>query len=111
MRLERIFIYRLFRVLRWILPVLVVVLVAVPVRNYVTGRIPKLDSLGSVRKLPAGVSVHTEGFTYSRTEGGKTKFTVRAKQQVGYKGDKYMLEDVDVVVFGETEKDPPRTIR
>src|SRR5215831_15412738 len=111
MRLKRIFIHRVFRLLRWVLPVLVIALVAIPVRNYVTGRVPKLDSLVSVRKLPSGVSLHTEGFTYSRTEGESTKFTVRAKQQVGYKGDKYMLEDVDVVVFGETEKDPPRNIR
>ena len=44
-----------------------------------------------VPKLPGGVSVRTDGFTYSRTEAGQTKFTIHAKQSLGFKDDKYIL--------------------
>ena len=30
------------------------------------------------KTLPKNLDVRTEGFTYSRTEGGKTLFTIRA---------------------------------
>jgi LPS export ABC transporter protein LptC/lipopolysaccharide transport protein LptA len=93
------------------LPILVVALLAVLLRNYLESRVPNLASGTAVRRLPSGVSVHTEGFTYSQTEGGRTRFTVRAKQQVGYENNRYILEDVDVFVFGDTEKDPTRTVQ
>src|ERR1043165_4508033 len=111
MRLERIFTHRLIRAFRVVLPALVLVLVAIPAWNYLARRAQKtgLPALG--RKLPNGVSVHTEGFTYSQTVGGRTQFTVHAKQSVGSKDNKYALEDVDVTVFGAADTDPTRKIR
>jgi LPS export ABC transporter protein LptC/lipopolysaccharide transport protein LptA len=110
MRLERIFTHRLISALRLVLPIFVLALAAIPAWNYFAKRVPKSNvKLG--RQLPTGVSVHTEGFTYARTEGGRTVFIVHARQSLGYKDNKYMLEDVDVTVNGSTEKDPPKTIR
>jgi len=110
MRLERVFTHRVIRFLRVVLPILVIVLVAIPAWNYYARRVQKADSPRTGAKLPSGVSVRTEGFTSARTEGGRTQFTVRARQSLGYKDDKYILQDVDVTVYGATERDPARNI-
>ena len=110
MRLERIFTHRVVRLLQLTLPILVIVLVAIPAWNYYSRRVQKAGSPRVGIKLPSGVSVRTEGFTYSVTEGARTKFTVHAKQSLGYQDDKYILQDVDVTVYGATEQEPARTI-
>jgi LPS export ABC transporter protein LptC/lipopolysaccharide transport protein LptA len=111
MRLERIFTHRLVRALQVILPILVLVLVAIPAWNYFIRHSQDSSAVRADRRLPNGVSVHTDGFTFSQTEGGRTSYTVRAKTYLGVKDNKSMLEDVDVTVYGATEKDPTRTIR
>ncbi len=111
MHLERIFTHRLIRLLRVLLPILVVTLVAIPAWNYLAKRTHKSEPPGFGRRLPSGVSAHTEGFTSSRTEGGKTVFTVRAKTSLGFKDNKGMLEDVDLTIYGATERDPARKVR
>jgi len=111
MRLERIFTHRLVRALQVLLPILVVVLVAIPAWNYFVRHSPGSSAVKADRRLPTGVSVHSDGFTFSQTEGGRTSYTVRAKTYLGVKDNKSMLEDVDVTVYGATEKDPTRTIR
>jgi LPS export ABC transporter protein LptC/lipopolysaccharide transport protein LptA len=110
MRLERVFLYQVLRILRGALPVILLAFIAIPAWNYVTQKVRGTDSRAA-RRLPSGVSVHTEGFSYSRTEGGRTQFIVHAKQSVAYKDNKYMLEDVNVTVFGNTEQEPARNIR
>ena len=112
MGLERLFIHRLVRILRIVLPLLVVALAAVPAWNYLVRRAQQTsESLRRGTQLPRNVSVHTEGFTFSRTEGGKTLFTIHAKSNLGLKGNKGVLEDVDVIVYGSTENEPPKKIR
>jgi len=111
MRLKRIFTHRVIRLLQVTLPILVVVLVAIPAWNYYGKRVHKGVSPRIGTKLPRGVSVRSDGFSYSRTDGGRTKFTVHAKQSLGYEDDKYILQDVDVLVYGATERDPTRNIR
>ena len=109
--LERVFTHHLVRVLRVILPIVVVALVVVPGWNYLTRRAEKSEAARRRVQLPKDVSVHTEGFTLSRTEGGRTLFTVHAKSNLGFKDNKGILEDVDVTVYSSTENEPPRTIR
>jgi LPS export ABC transporter protein LptC/lipopolysaccharide transport protein LptA len=111
MRLERVFTHRVIRLLQVTVPVLVVVLVTISVWNYYGRRVQRGGSSKVATKLPRGVSVRSDGFSYSRTEGGRTKFTVHAKQSLGYEDDKYILQDVDVLVYGATERDPTRNIR
>lgn len=108
--LERVFTYRLIRWLRWTIPLLVLVLVAIPAWNYVMRVAQRTSPPKSGRPLPVNVSVHTEGFTFSKTEGKRTIFTVHAKSNLGFKDKKGLLQDVDVIVYGATEKDPVRNI-
>jgi LPS export ABC transporter protein LptC/lipopolysaccharide transport protein LptA len=111
MRLERVFTHRIVRLLQVILPVFVLALIAVPAWNYYAKRALKTDAPRGGIKLPSGVSVRTDGFTYSTSEGGRTRFVVNAKQSLGFKDEKYVLKDVDVTVFGEKPEDPTRKIR
>src|SRR5437016_2251900 len=111
MRLERIFIHRFVRLLRVLLPLVVLALAAVPAWNYLARRAQKFDSIRRGTQLPRDVSVHTEGFSFSRTAGGRTLFTVHAKSNLGFKDNKGVLEDVDVTVYGSMENEPPKTVR
>src|SRR5262249_42427860 len=107
-----IFTHRVIRFLQVTLPILVVVLVAIPAWNYYGKRVHKAVSPRIGTKLPRGVSVRSDGFSYSRTDGGRTKFTVHAKQSLGYEDDnKYIRQEVDVVVHGATERPPPQNTR
>src|SRR2546421_5138762 len=111
MRLERVFIHRLVRILRFVLPLVVLALAAVPAWNYLARRAQKSDVIRRGAQLPRNVSVHTEGFTLSRTAGGKTLFTVHAKSNLGFKDNKGVLEDVDVIVYPTNAGEAPKTIR
>ena len=111
MRLQRVFIHRLVRLLRVLLPLVVLALAAVPAWNYLARRAQKSDSIRRGTQLPRDVSVHTEGFTFSRTAGGRTLFTVHAKSNLGFKDNKGLLEDVNVTIYGATGNEPPKTIR
>src|SRR5438477_8844701 len=111
MPLERLFTHRLIRVLRVLLPFVVLALAAVPAWNYLARRAEKSNGARRGVQLPRDVSVHTQGFTFSRTAGGRTLFTVHAKSNLGFKDNKGVLEDVDVTVYGATANEPPKTIR
>jgi LPS export ABC transporter protein LptC/lipopolysaccharide transport protein LptA len=110
MRLERIFRHRIIRLLRLVLPILVLALIAIPAWNFYARRVQRNDSPRSGVKLPSGVSVRTEGFNYERSEGGRPQFTVRARQSLGYKDEKYILQDVDVTIYGTTDQDFDRQV-
>jgi LPS export ABC transporter protein LptC/lipopolysaccharide transport protein LptA len=110
-RLERLFTHRLVRLFRVVLPLVVISLIAIPTWNYFGKLRQKPATARQGRQLPSGVSVHTDGFKFSQTEKGRTSYIVRAKTYLGVKDNKSMLEDVDVTVYGATEKDPTRTIR
>jgi LPS export ABC transporter protein LptC/lipopolysaccharide transport protein LptA len=111
MRLERLFTHRLIRILRVLLPVVVIALAVIPGWNYLARRVQNPESVRRAPQLPRNVSMHTEGFTFSRTAGGKTLFTVHAKSNLGFKDNKDVLEDVDVIVYPATANDQPKTIR
>jgi len=110
MRLERILTHRLLGVLRLVIPLVVLVLIAIPAWNYLTRRV-RTEPPKVTKDLPKNLDVRTEGFKYSRTEGGKTLFTIRANTTLGYKDNRYQLEDVDVTVNGQTPTEAPKRIR
>ncbi len=110
MPLERIFIHRLIRLLRVAIPILLAAFIAIPAWNYVSRRGQK-SQLQRAEELPNNLATRTEGFTFSRTEGGKTLFTIHARTNFGFKDNKYMGEDVDVTVYGTTENESARRIR
>lgn len=53
------------------------------------------------KKMGVDVKQSTEGFTLSKSEGGRTLFTISAKKAVQYeKGSRAELHDVSILVYG-----------
>ncbi|MCI0356189.1 MAG: hypothetical protein L0099_14295, partial [Acidobacteria bacterium] len=53
------------------------------------------------KKLGVDIQQSTEGFTLSKSEGGRTLFTVKASKAVQFKsGGRAALKDVNIVVYG-----------
>ncbi len=53
------------------------------------------------KRLGVGIQQSTEGFTLSKSEGGRTLYTVRASKAVQFKsGGRAELKDVSIVVYG-----------
>jgi len=89
------------RLRRWI-AVLALVAVAVVAGFYVRAR---LEMRRALRNLPAKVGVNiqqsSEGFTLSKSEGGRTLFTIHAAKATQFKqGGRAALHDVRIVVYG-----------
>src|SRR5947209_5190355 len=56
---------------------------------------------GIVRKIPSDIAQSTKGFTFSKSEGGRTLFTVHASQAEQFKaGGRAELHDVNIVIYG-----------
>ena len=79
------------------------ILVAVLVAGfYFYGRMRVRRAIGDVPKnLGINIQQSTQGFTLSKSEGGRTLFTIHASRAVQYKeGGKAELRDVSIVVYG-----------
>ncbi|MGH9524457.1 MAG: LPS export ABC transporter periplasmic protein LptC, partial [Terriglobales bacterium] len=88
--------------LRWWFAALAVALLAIVTGFYFYGRY-RLRSV--VRKIPQNIGINiqqsTTGFTFSKSEGGRTVFTIHASQAVQYKGGgRAQLKDVQIIVYG-----------
>src|SRR5947209_6165938 len=81
------------------------------VRNSQTSNGPMPSNANCPSIFMRVASVHTEGFTVSRTAGGKTLFRVPADTNIGLKNNMGVLEDVDVIIYPATANEQPKTIR
>ncbi len=53
------------------------------------------------QKLGIEIQQSTQGFSFSKSEGGRTLFTIRASKAVQYKdGGRATLQDVNIIVYG-----------
>ncbi|MDT8068885.1 MAG: LPS export ABC transporter periplasmic protein LptC [Terriglobia bacterium] len=53
------------------------------------------------QKLGVEIQQSTQGFSFSKSEGGRTLFTIRASKAVQYKdGGRAELQDVNIIVYG-----------
>jgi len=91
--------------LRWWFAAGAVSLVVVVAGFYIAGKLRAVRELrGLPDKLGVEIQQSTEGFSLSKSEGGRTLFTVRASKAISYKkGGKAELHDVDIVVYGRKE--------
>src|SRR5947199_81892 len=79
--------------------VLVVLIVAA---FYLRGLLKAKRELGTtLRKIPSEIAQSTKGFTFSKSEGGRTLFTIHASQAEQFKeGGRAELHDVNIVIYG-----------
>lgn len=111
MRLQRLFTHRLVRILRLVLPVVVVVLIGITAWSYWTRLRDKPAPAQKPEPLPKELVLKTDDFNFSKTEGNRTLFTIHAKTNLGTSDEKNMLQEVDLTIFGDKDGDPPRSVR
>jgi lipopolysaccharide export system protein LptA len=89
------------RLRKWFL-LAAIVLVTLIVGSYLFMRRVERRAIATVsQKLGVDVQQSTQGFSLSKSEGGRTLFTVRAGKAVQYKaGGRATLEDVSIIVYG-----------
>ena len=110
MQLRRMATHRIVRVLRVLLPFVIVGLIAIPARNYWVARKHSPTAEAQAKDLPVDLAALINGFLHSHTEGGGTPYTVKAKGFSEFKDHKYFLREVEVTVNGRREGDPPRKV-
>jgi len=93
------------RLRKWFV-VAAIALVAVVLGSYLLKRQVERQVVARVsEKLGVDVQQSTQGFTLSKSEGGRTLFTIRAGKAVQYKqGGRATLEDVSIVVYGRNSE-------
>ena len=89
------------RLRKWFL-IAAIALVALVLGSYLLKRRVERHVVEQVsQKLGVDIQQSTQGFTLSKSEGGRTLFTLRAGKAVQYKaGGRATLEDVTIVVYG-----------
>ena len=80
-------------------------LVAVVAGSFLYARYRVHRAIEQVRKLPQkyGIDIQqtTQGFNFSKSEGGHTLFSIRASKTVQFKaGNRAELQDVNITVYG-----------
>ena len=99
MRLEKLFTHRLIRAFRIVLPLVVVILVAIPVRNYWLRTHQRSAQSPRTPQLPKDLSLRTDNFNHSVYHGNRMVFTIHAGTNLGTTDNKNVLQDVEVTMF------------
>src|SRR6267154_3623694 len=73
---------------------------------YVSGMVKMRKVMHSIpAKIAANLAQSTTGFTFSKSEGGRTLFTIHAAQARQFKDDgRAELHDVNIIVYGRDAK-------
>jgi lipopolysaccharide export system protein LptA len=69
-------------------------------RGYYTRYLISKAIKKNAQKLGIDIQQSTEGFAYSKSEGGRTLFTIRASKAVQLKAGSAGLHDVNIVIYG-----------
>ncbi len=88
--------------LRWWFAALAIALIIVVAGFYGYARYRLRTAIKQIpQKIGLNIQQSTTGFTFSKSEGGRTIFTVHASQAVQYKGQgRAELKDVNIIVYG-----------
>ena len=88
--------------LRWWFAALAIALIVVVAGFYGYARYRLRRAVKEIpQKIGINIQQSTTGFTFSKSEGGRTIFTVHASQAVQYKGEgRAELKDVNIIVYG-----------
>ena len=89
------------RLLRRLFAAGAVIIVLIVSAFYLRGILRQQRALGKIPKVPSDVAQSTKGFTFSKSEGGRTLFTIHAAsaEQLKESGNAE-LHDVNIIVFG-----------
>lgn len=88
---------------RWLVLAIALLLIVVGVfyaRGYYGRYLLSKLIKNRAEKLGIDIQQSTEGFAYSKSEGGRTLFTIRASKAVQLKAGSAGLHDVNIVIYG-----------
>src|SRR5262249_4302168 len=89
------------RLLRRLFAAGAAVVVLVVCAFYLRGILNERRDLGKIPTMPSDVSQSTKGFTFSKSEGGRTLFTIHAASEEQLKDSgKAELHDVNIIIYG-----------
>jgi LPS export ABC transporter protein LptC/lipopolysaccharide transport protein LptA len=110
MPLKKELTHRLIKIFQVVLPVLIVALIAVPAWNY-WAKMRLKQRLPDHSKLPKELSIRTDNFNFSKTQGKRTVFTIHADTNLGFSDDQNRLQGVNAIIYGDNPSDPPRKLK
>src|SRR5689334_24259978 len=83
------------------LSALAIVLVVAGFYLYARWRVQHAVKIAS-QKLQVDIQQSTEGFTLSKSEGGRTLFSIHAKKAEQFKeGGRAVLHEVNIIIYGD----------
>src|SRR5262249_42645639 len=91
------------RLRRWIVVAIVLLLMVVGAfygRGYYARYLFSRAIKNKAEKLGIDIQQSTQGFAYSKSEGGRTLFTIRASKAVQMTAGNAGLHDVNIVIYG-----------
>jgi lipopolysaccharide export system protein LptA len=91
------------RLRRWLIAAIVLLVIVVAgfyMRGYYARYLLSRAIQKQSQKLGIDVQQSTQGFAYSKSEGGRTLFTIRATKAVQLKAGNAGLHDVNIVIYG-----------
>src|SRR5215469_3355472 len=89
------------RLLRRLFAIGALVVVLIVSAFYIRGIIKGNRELGKIPKMPEDVSQSTKGFTFSKSEGGRTLFVIHAASAEQLKDSgRAELHNVNIVIYG-----------
>ena len=112
MKLKRLGLYRVTRVLSWVLPVVIIAFISIAAWSYLA-RTRNGDAMahGVVDSLPPGLEVSTSGAHYVASEGDRNIFLIKGRKMLSFKDNRTVMEDVEVLIYAQRAEDPERRIR
>jgi len=112
MKLKRLGLYRLTRVLSWVLPVVIFAFVFIAAWSYLARTRNGQPAVHTeVETLPPGLDVSTDGVQYVASEGDRGIFLIKGRKMLSFKDNRTVLEDVEVLIYARRPVDPDRIIR
>ncbi|HZI51722.1 MAG TPA: LptA/OstA family protein, partial [Terriglobia bacterium] len=111
MKLKRLGLYRVMRVVSWILPVIIIGFVFIAAWSYLArSRNGDAMARGMVDSLPPGLEVSTSDAQYDVSDAGKSIFRIKGRKMLTFP-NRTVMEDVEVLIYARRAEDSDRTIR
>jgi hypothetical protein len=111
MKLKRLAVYRATRILSWVLPVVILILISIAVWSYWARTRDGETIARAADELPSDLAGRTDDVQYEASEGKKKLFLVNARKMLLFKDKRKLLEDVQVLIYAQKPGDPDRRIR
>ena len=110
MHLRRTALYRMTRILSWILPGIILVFVAIAGLSYRSRRRDAQPPAPRPKELSGELSISSSGVKYIVSDNGQLVYEVIADKMLGFKDHRSLLQNVAVTIYSQKSGEPDRHI-